>query len=326
MEDINDLLFRFKEHLAVLNRSPATIEAYTDHVKGFLESIDVGDIKKVTREVIEDYIAGLYSYRTKENKPYRTNTIILKVRAIKRFFEFLEKINIIFINPSESIKEPQKERRLPRAILTDKEVRAVLDQPNLGMLMGIRDRTILEVFYSTGIRLDELCSLTIYDADFQGQMLRINKGKGQKDRVVPIGKHAIRFLREYITKVRPRFTRKNRTNRHLFVDRYGKPISKQVVSIMIRTYARAANIKKQVTAHTFRHTFATTLIKNGAEITAVQRMLGHAELKTTEIYVRALGIDLKKAHKKTHPRERDKEERSTIKPRIERVRPQREPK
>ena len=326
MDDINDLLFRFKEHLAVLNRSPATIEAYTDHVRGFLESIDKEDVRQVTRKVIEDYIAGLYSYRTKENKPYQINTIILKVRSIKRFFEFLEKVNIIFINPAESIPEPKKPKNLPKEILTPKEVKKILDQPNLSTLMGIRDRTILEVFYSTGIRLDELCSLTIYDADIQGQMIRINKGKGKKDRVVPMGKHAIRFLREYITKVRPHFTKKNRKNRHFFVDRYGKPISKQVVSIMIRTYARQAGIKKQVTAHTFRHTFATTLIKNGAEITAVQRMLGHAEIKTTEIYVRALGIDIKSVHKKTHPRERDKVDRNTAKPAIERMRPRRERK
>ena len=167
MDNVNDLLFRFKEHLAVLNRSPATIEAYTDHVRGFLDTLDGDDIRKVTSEVIKDYIAGLYEYRTKENNPYRINTIILKVRAVKRFFEFLERANIIFINPAESIKEPQKPKTLPKSILSPNEVKKILDQPNLGTLMGIRDRTILEVFYSTGIRLDELCSLTIYDADLR---------------------------------------------------------------------------------------------------------------------------------------------------------------
>ena len=127
MDNISDLLFKFKVHLAVLNRSPATIETYTDHVRGFLDSLDGDDIRKVTREVIEDYIAGLHDYRTKENKPYRINTIILKVRAIKRFFAFLEKANIIFINPAESIKEPRKPKTLPRSILTPNEVKKILD-------------------------------------------------------------------------------------------------------------------------------------------------------------------------------------------------------
>lgn len=326
MDNVNDLLFKFKEHLAVLNRSGATIDSYTDHVRLFLEAFNTDDIKKATRGVIEDYIAGLYDYRSKDNKPYTVNTIILKVRSIKRFFEFVESANIIFINPAEFIKEPKKAKGLPKAILTSKEARCMLDQPNLGMLKGIRDRAVLELFYSTGIRLGELCALTIYDADLQGRMLRINQGKGKKDRIAPVGKHAVRFLREYITKVRPHFTKKNRTTRRLFVNYSGKPLSKQVVAIMVRTHAAAAGIKQQITAHTFRHTFATALIKNGADIVAVQKMLGHADLKTTQIYIRSLGLDIKSAHKKTHPRERDKEDKNTTKPRLKRIRPKREPK
>jgi integrase/recombinase XerD len=204
--------------------------------------------------------------------------------------------------------------------LSVKEVQKILDQPNLGTLTGIRDRTVLELFYSTGIRLNELCNLTVYDADLQGGMLRVNQGKGRKDRVVPIGKHAVRFLREYITKVRPRCTRKNRQIRSLIVDRYGKSISKQVVTILVRTYAREAKIKKKVTAHTFRHPFAPELVKNGANIVAVQKMLGHVSLAPTQEYIRSLGLDLKKAHTKSHPREKDKVKPSAVKPQIKRIR------
>lgn len=314
-------LYNFKEHLAVLNRTPATIKDYSGHVRIFLEGL-AKDIKAVTRGDLEAYIAGLYDHRTEKEKPYSTGTIMIKVRSLKRFFEYLENKNIIFVNPMEYIPEPRKEKTLPRNILTDKEMGKLLDQPNLGMLTGIRDRTVLELFYSTGIRLNELCSLTIYDADLTGGMLRINQGKGRKDRVVPLGKHAVRYLREYIAKVRPRCTEKNRRTRALIVDRYGKPLSKQVVSIMIRTTARAAGIKKQVTAHTFRHTFATQLVKNGADIVAVQKMLGHADLKTTQGYIKALGLDVKKAHTKSHPRERDKVKQADIKPNIKRIRPE----
>jgi len=326
MDNTDELLFKFKEHLSVLNRSPATIEAYTEHAGHFLKSITGNDIRQITTRMIQKYIAGLYDYRTIDGRPYKTATICLKVRSIKRFFEFLEKANIIFVDPAEFITEPRQEKGRIKTTLTSKEAGKILDQPNLGTLPGIRDRTILEVFYSTGIRLNELCALTIYDADLQGAMLRINKGKGSKDRVVPLGKHAVKFLREYITKVRPKLTKKNRTCRHLFVNRYGYPTSDELASIMIRRYVRAAKFKKQVTAHTFRHTFATVLIKNGADIRAVQKMMGHVDLKTTQTYIRSLGIDIKKKHQKSHPRERDKEDVKTAIPKLERKKGQYERK
>ena len=236
----------------------------------------------------------------------------------------MEKTNVIFVNPAEFIPEPRPEVRLPRCVLTAAEARAVLDQPNLGKPAGIRDRAILEVLYSTGIRLEELCRLTVYDADLQGGMLRVNSGKGKKDRVVPLGKHAAKFIREYVEKVRPQLCRKNRSERRLFIDYYGKPLSKQSVSLMIRASARASGVKKKVSAHTFRHSFATELVKNGADITAVQRMLGHSDLSVTQVYLRSAGVDLKSAHKKTHPREKERED--TTKPVMERIRPEYERK
>ncbi len=313
-----ELLFRFREHLKVLNRSPATVKAYAGHAKEFLQSMDLKDVKKITTPLIESWIAGLWDYRNGQGKPYSNATVSLKIRSVKRFFEFLERTNVIFIDPAEFIKEPKKNIKI-KPVLTAKEAVRILDQPNLGTLTGIRDRTVLEVLYATGIRLNELCSLTIYDADLQGGVLRINKGKGSKDRVVPLGKHAVKFLREYITKVRPRFAQKNRTSRYLFMDYLGSPVSKAVVSIMIRKYRKAAKIKKQVTAHTFRHTFATVLVKNGADVRAVQKMMGHANLKTTQVYIRSLGLDIKKDHQKTHPREKDKESIRSSRPCIERV-------
>jgi integrase/recombinase XerD len=319
MDNCNELLFSFKQHLQARGRSPATVDLYTDQARCFLQTVTAGDIKAVTQTHIEAYIEGLYGHRTDKGKPYSTGTICVKVRAVKRLFEYLETANIIFINPAESIREPQKQKHLPRNVLTRKEMNKILDQPNLGLMTGIRDRAILEVFYSTGIRLEELCGLTVFDADLQGGMLRINKGKGGKDRVVPMGKHAVKCLREYIAKARPRLTKKNRKARHLFINRYGNPSSGQVVAIMIRTFARQAELKKRVTAHTFRHTFATDLVKNGADITAVQKMLGHVDLKTTQQYIRSLGLDIKVVHQKTHPREKDKAAKETIKPQIERI-------
>ncbi len=314
---MDNLMFKFTEHLKVLNRSSSTINAYTTHLEHFFKSVKETNIQKINKDMIENYISGLYNYITVHNKPYSTGTLCVKIRSIKRFFEFLEKANIIFIDPAERIKEPKVNRRILKPLLTTKEINNLMDQPNLGTLMGIRDRTIMEVFYSTGIRKNELCKLSIYDADLTGRMIRINKGKGQKDRVVPMGKHAARFLKEYISKARPFFTKKNRTCRHLFVDRFGNPIQKQTVSVMIKKYGEKIN--KKVSPHMFRHCFATALIKNGADIFAVQKMLGHVCSSTTQIYIRSLGLDIKKIHAKTHPREKDKIDRKTIKPAIERI-------
>lgn len=317
----DNLLFQFIEHLKVLNRSDATIKAYAGNVRLFLAH-ETRDIRTVTRTDMEAYAATIYDYRNKEGKGYSTASISIKIRSLKRFFEFLEGSNIIFIKPMEYIHEPKPDRSIPRTILSVSEMERLLDQPNLGTKTGIRDRAVLEVFYTTGIRLNELCSLTIYDADLQGRMLRINHGKGKKDRVVPLGKHAIRFLREYISKIRPVFTRKNRKSRILFVTQQGEPLSKQVVAIMVRTGAREAGLNKQVTPHTLRHTFASQMVRNGADVLAVQKMLGHESLKTTQGYIKSLKSDLKKVHDKSHPRERDKVDRKAIRPKINRMRPE----
>lgn len=325
MNNFNELLFGFKEHLKIKNYSKASISHYTEHhLLGFFEYLkenDITDIKRVTRDILNAYQLMLTEYRDRETgKGYTTSTILVKIRAVKRFFEYLEASSHILVNPAEYLKEPKKETRLPRVILTGDEVRKLLDQPNLSTMWGIRDRTFLEVFYSTGIRLEELVNLTIFDCDLQGGMLRVNKGKFAKDRVVPLGRHAVRFLKEYITHVRPHYTRENKQIRNLFVSQLGTPLSKQVVEIKVRTYAKKAGIKKRVTPHVLRHTFATELVKNGADITAVQKMLGHSTLSITHIYTRVAGVEVKRTHKDHHPREKDNALKEEITPDIKMVR------
>lgn len=317
MTAFDDHLFGFREHLKVKSYSPASIKAYGSHLVMFLAYLGekgVTDLRRVTRDVLRDYQLGLM-----DGKKYSTSTLALKVRSVKRFFEYLEEANHILINPAEDLREPKRGSRLPRTVLSNDELRKILDVPNQSTLIGIRDRTILEVFASAGIRLEELIGLTIYDADLQGGLLRVNKGKGAKDRVVPLGKHAVRFLKEYVSKVRPQHTRKNRSERTLFVTCTGKPVSKQSVEIMVRESARATGIGKKVTPHTFRHTFATGLVRNGADIRAVQKMLGHSDLRVTQGYTRVAGVEVKKTHQRHHPRERESATKEEIKPRIERM-------
>lgn len=307
-DNLNDLLFAYMEHMKVRNYAKATLIGYSRYLRQFLDHLranDITDLKRVTRDTLTAYQVKLIGFKDEKGRRYTTATVSIKIRAVKRFFEYLESSNHILINPAEHIKEPKKETRLPRAVLTEDEARKVLDQPNLSTMTGIRDRTVLEVFYSTGIRLAELMNITVYDCDLQGGMLRV-KGKFSKDRVVPLGKHAVKFLKEYITRVRPRHTKNNKAVRNLFVNQTGEPLASQTIQQQVRNYAKKAGIKKHVTPHVFRHTFATQLVKNGADIRAVQKMLGHSNLSVTHIYTRVAGVDVKKTHRTHHPREKDK--------------------
>jgi integrase/recombinase XerD len=315
MSDFNELFSSFTEHMKVKNYAPPTRDSYGRGLRTFLAhltELGITDVKRVTRDILYDYQAKLMTEKTSRKLSY--SFVSAKIRAIKRFFEQLEASGALLLNPAEYIKEPKKETRLPRTVLTEDEVRSILDQPDLSTITGLRDRAVLEVFYSTGIRLEEMVSLTIFDCDLQGGLLRVNNGKGSKDRVVPLGKHAVRFLKEYITRVRPQLTQHDKTEKHLFMSRQQSPMSIQVAEIMARNHARKAGVKKRVTPHVFRHTFATELIRNGADICAVQKMLGHSDLKTTTIYTHVAGCDVKKTHSTSHPREKDNETTETITP------------
>lgn len=324
-DNLNELLFAFGEHMKVRNYAAATMKGYSRELRKFLAHLrasGITDIKAVSKDMLTAFQVALMEHKAKGKQGYTCCTVALKIRSIKRFFEFLESANHVLINPAEYLKEPLRETRLPRTVLTKEEAMKLLDQPNLSTRVGIRDRTVLEVFYSTGIRLEELINLTIFDCDLQGGMLRVNKGKFAKDRVVPLGRHAVKFLREYITHVRPYFTKKvwsTKGQRILFLNKFGSPLSTQVAGLMVRAYAKQAGIKKKVSPHVFRHTFATQLVRNGADITAVQKMLGHSDLSVTQLYTRVAGVEVKETHKDHHPREKDKEPQEDITPDIKRV-------
>jgi site-specific recombinase XerD len=319
MNDFDRHLSGFTAHMKVKNYSPSSIAAYCEHLPGLfahLKEQSVTEVKRVTSDHLHTYQLKIMDHTSaRTNSKYSVGTICTKTRAMKRFFKYLEDSGTILINPAENIKEPKKETRLPRSVLSEDEVSNILAQPRLNTINGIRARAVLEVLYSTGIRLEELIKLTIFDCDLQGGLIRV-KGKFFKDRFVPLGKHAVKFLKEYVTRVRPQHTKKNKTIKNLFVSRFNIPLSKQVIELMVRDYARKAGITKKVTPHTFRHTFATELVRNGADITAVRKMLGHSSLSATNIYIRVAGVDVKKTHDMSHPRERDKEAREDAVPDI----------
>ena len=296
----------FRDHLRVLKRSPATLAGYTDGLKlffAFLDQKGIGDFRAVRRADIQAYQAALVA-----SGRYATNTIHVRLRAVRRFYEYLDRAGKILINPALGFPLPKLENRLPRTVLTLGEMRRLLNAPDTSTLSGIRDKAMLEVFYSTAIRLGELCALSIYDVDVNGGFLRVHSGKGAKDRVVPMGHKATQYVKEYLRHVRGQFTKNRRDERTLFVGKqWGTPINPQIVGILVRQYAKKTGLKKRVTPHVFRHTCATHLMADGADVVHVQRLLGHSCISTTQIYTRVAAREVKQTHRKTHPREHDAE-------------------
>jgi len=298
----------FREHLAIKNQSKATIESYQAGTKQFLEWITregVNDLREVSKDMVRDYQQYLKNYQDENDKRYTLNTVSIKLRGVKRFFDYLEATRQILYNPGVVIKDIKLGKRLPTNILSKDEVRLIMQQPNTSKLIGIRDRMILELLYSTGIRLEELRQLTVYDVDYKTGFLRVTKGKFAKDRVLPLGKVCCRYLQEYFNKIRPRLTQDRREERSLLVGQTGKPLGSCAIEVIVRRHAKGAGITKKVSPHTWRHTFASHLLAGGADILHVQRLLGHSQPEITMKYTKVTPIDVKNAQIKTHPRERD---------------------
>jgi integrase/recombinase XerD len=209
---------------------------------------------------------------------------------------------------------PKVEKRLPRNVLTLEEARALLNAPNTQTKIGIRDKAILETFYSTGIRLEEMARLSVHDVDHRNGFVRVNKGKFAKDRVVPLGRKACDYVREYLDKVRLEWVRAAVSAGHeravderalwLSYKRPHTPLKSQILEVMVKKYARLAGIQKKVTPHVWRHTCATHMVADGANVVYVQRLLGHRSLRTTQIYARTTIAEIKATHARAHPEAR----------------------
>lgn len=325
MEDqLGPLRAAFVANLEVKGYSTASRKAYGLHIDGFLAFLrgqGVLDVRRVGKDLLKTYEAQVALGQTKTGKPYGWGTKCLKIRSVKRLFEWLEDTQKILVNPAEFIKEPKRPSRLPGQILTSEQVERVLDQADLTKPEGIRDRAILEVFYSTGIRLGELRHLTLLDIDLGNGLLRVNQGKGGKDRVVPLGEMACRFLKEYLTKVRPHLLAAKspqQDNQVLFLNHWGGPLSKTLIEHMVSSLGQKAGVR--ISPHSFRHACATQLVRNGADISVVSKLLGHSRLEITQVYTKVAGVEMKQTHGKAHPREKEKAE--IARPEIEAIRRQ----
>ncbi len=306
---LDGLSGRFLEALKVKGYSPASLESFGLHLKpfvAFLEGRGIFDLRRVRKEDLLAYQVHWVEAKTALGKPYGWGTLCLKTRVVKRLFEWLEGTGQILLNPAEDIKEPKRVERLPRNVLTVEQAQRLLEAPDMATPTGVRNRAVLEVLYSTGIRLSELTHLSLGDVDLEGGLLRVNQGKGAKDRVVPLGTMAAKVLRGYLSQVRLLCLGERKEER-LFLNHSGQPLSKMMVQIIVRDYARKAGLTVRVTPHVLRHTFATQLVRNGAPVELVSRMLGHSDLSVTHVYVRVAGAEVKQTHQESHPKERGAE-------------------
>lgn len=234
------------------------------------------------------------------------NTIARKVASLRAFFKYLQKEEVISFNPASSIKYRKKEKALP-VFLDLEEINMLLNTPDLASAYGLRDRAILEVLFATGIRLNELCSLNFLNISLENNEI-IVLGKGSKERIVLLSNRAKRFLKKYIEisydKLSCGISNQNLADSPVFINKTGHRISPRGVERIVSKYAQMANIKKQVSPHTLRHSFATHLLNQGADLRVVQELLGHSSISNTQIYTHINTERLKDVYLKAHPRAR----------------------
>jgi integrase/recombinase XerD len=222
-----------------------------------------------------------------------------KSSSLKGFYKFLLREGFIDIDPTELLERPKIGRSLPK-VLSLEEVEKILQQPDISTAFGLRDKAILEILYATGIRESELIDLQIGNLNAAAEFITVI-GKGNRERIVPIGSFAIQSVQNYLNKGRNELC-KDITERTLFLNPYGRKISRMGLWKIVKKYSLQAGIGRQISPHVFRHTCATHMLEGGASIIAVQEMLGHVDVSTTQIYTHLTGKDLKNIHRQAHPR------------------------
>lgn len=286
------------EYLTVeLGLSANTRQAYERDLRLFCKTLGFKNsdaLVNVNREQITRYMTQL------KEKGLAAATIARKLAAIKAFYRFMTAEGYMDANPAEVVEAGTKGIKLPR-VLSEDEVVRLLNQPDITTAEGFRDRTMLEVLYATGMRVSELISLTLERVDLNMKYI-IAFGKGSKERIVPLGSVAAEFLQQYIEKVRPKLTHEDRNTNIVFLAFGGHELTRQRFWQIIRGYGRKANINKALTPHILRHSFATHLLDNGADLRSVQELLGHSDISTTQIYTHLTNKRLRDIYAKAHPR------------------------
>lgn len=296
---MKEYLKHFLHYLAVergLARN--TLEAYERDLTSFLEYMSdkqgITALDQVDRVHIVNYLMFL------RESGRASSTVARTMTSIRSFFKFLVREQILAADPSIYMDTPKTDKKLPK-VMNLEEVERLLDAPQVKEPAGIRDKAMLELLYASGIRVSELVSLNVGDLNLGMGFVRCI-GKGSKERIIPLGRIALDWLDRYIQTARPKLLKGRLSEQALFVNRNGGRMTRQGFWKIIKQYGKEANIDKDITPHMLRHSFATHLLENGADLRAVQEMLGHSDISTTQIYTHVTKLRMKDVYNRTHPR------------------------
>lgn len=294
-DHINDFI-----HYLVVEKGLAknTIQSYRRDLTSYMDflqkNLNVTDMKAITRSHIMQFLSSL------KNEGKSSRTIARHIASIRSFHHFLLIEKVTDDDPTVHIETPNAEMKLPKVLNLD-EVEKLLNAPDTSKPLGIRDKAMLELMYATGMRVSELISLTLNDVHLSLGFVRCI-GKGNKERIIPIGQIAIHALDLYLNEARPKLANSKNKTDQLFLNHRGRPLSRQGFWKLLKQTATKAGITKELTPHTLRHSFATHLLENGADLRSVQEMLGHADISTTQIYTHVTKTRLKDVYSQFHPR------------------------
>jgi integrase/recombinase XerD len=305
-------LAEFLEWMAARHFSEHTLKNRRIELGYFIDWCEERAIRRpdeVTRALLERYRQHVFHYRTKTaDAPLSFQTQTKRLISVRMFFQWLARAHHLLYNPASELELPRAEKRLPRHVLTVAEVEQVINATDITdpSGLGIRDRAMLEALYSTGMRRSELVALRTDDLDLERGTVLIRQGKGKKDRVVPIGERACRWIEKYLYEVRPNYLEAEDSGT-LFLAKHGEAMQGKQLSVIVKKAIEAAaldrfkNTHPNAACHLLRHACATHMLENGADIRFIQALLGHSDLSTTEVYTRVSILQLKAVHERTHP-------------------------
>ena len=304
--ELSTLKTEFVNYLYSQGLAKRTIEGYDGQLNYFffflLTRRQLSKIVNLTKETIRNYQTHLCTRAEYKEKLLSLTIQRRRLMPVRKFSEFLLELEYISIDAAKVIKFPKEPETLPKGILSLKQISKLLASHDLKTPMGLRNKAMLEVLYCSAIRNEELRHLKLKDINLDKCEIYVEKGKGSKSRIVPMGKICGSFVEEYIKKARPYFTRFKPDEPYLFVSRRGKQLSGVDVCKLVKNYCIKAGIKEKITPHSLRHTCATHLLKNNAPLRYIQTILGHSSIESTQIYTKVEISDLQKVHARCHPR------------------------
>lgn len=294
---------KYLEQLAARNYAASTIMGRHDAIKVFLNwcaQRELTRVTQITRPILEAYQRWMWRYTKVNGKRLGWSTQHLRLCSLKDWFKWMTKQNVLIHNPASELDLPRMEKRLPIPALTLTQMEQLLRVPDVSDPLGIRDRSMLELFYSCGLRRTELCRLELPEFNAERKTLTVRRGKGHKDRVVPVGECAVSWLEKYLIEVRPRLCLDTRIQT-VFLTGYGEAFNPDVLTRMVAEWMKKAGLAGRGSCHLLRHTCATHMLEGGADIRYIQQLLGHESLDTTAIYTEVSIRQLQEVHRRCHP-------------------------